>query len=407
MRDSAKLAFTSLIWTEEQKSGDIYNSMLWTSGRTIYSVAIIFLAVAEATTASNSTKQSLTFTTTTVAVSTMALAIVMVLALLGNTLVCFAFYHSTNLRCVTNVFIVSLAITDILVASVSIPIWLVIQNSECINNWSTCDPILMAFWKCLDILFSTASIMNLCAISCDRYIAITSPLRYSQIITKTRAIIALICLWLYSTFIATINLHGGIYYPTLVFVVSFLLPLSVMIYSYSRIFLAALHQARRIQPMRQAFYFKREIKAAKTLAIVMGAFIVCWTPFFVMNILVQFVTFYAPPIVTLAIKLLHYGNSALNPVIYSSSNRDFRHKILRVLPCKCGQLHSNLGDAVVQFWTASFRTTFGVSTTFRNESAIERSNSVDGEITSTRGHTKDENSVDAPYGTKVMRLCSL
>ena len=184
--------------------------------------------------------------------------------------------------------------------------------------------------------------------------------------------------------------------------------LSVMIYSYSRIFLAALRQARRIQPMRQAFYFKREIKATKTLAIVMGAFIVCWTPFFVMNILVRFIrSFYVPPIVTLAIKLLHYGNSALNPVIYSSSNRDFRHKILRVLPCKCGQLHSNLGDAVVQFWSASFRTTLGVSTTFRNESVIERCNSVDGEITSTRGHTKNENSVDAPNATTVMRLCSL
>ena len=382
--------------------------MLWASGRTIHLVAIIFFAVAGATTASNSTKHSLTFTTTTVAVSTMALAIVMVLALLGNTLVCFAFYHSTNLRCVTNIFIVSLALTDILVASVSIPIWLVIQNTECINNWLACDPILMAFWKCLDILFSTASITNLCAISCDRYIAITSPLRYSQIITKTRSIIALICLWLYSTFIATINLDRGIYYPILVFVVSFLLPLSVMIYSYSRIFLAALRQARRIQPMRQAFYFKREIKAAKTLAIVMGAFIVCWTPFFVMNILVQFIKFYVPPVVTLAIKLLHYGNSALNPVIYSSSNRDFRHKILRVLPCKCGQRHSNLGDAVVQFWTASFRTNFGVSTTFRNESAIERSNSVgDKEITCTRVHTKDENSVDAPHATTVMRLNSL
>lgn len=381
--------------------------MLWTRGRTIYSVAIIFLAVAEIATASNSTKYSVAFTSTTVAVSTMAFAVVTVLALLGNTLVCFAFYHSTNLRCVTNIFIVSLAITDILVASVSIPIWLVIQNTECINAWLACDPILMKFWRCLDILFSTASIMNLCAISCDRYIAITSPLRYSQIITKTRAIIALICLWLYSTFIATINLHGGSYYPALVFVVSFLLPLAVMIYSYSRIFLAALRQARRIQPMRQAFYFKREIKAAKTLAIVMGAFIVCWTPFFVMNILVQFIRFDVPPIVTVAIKLLHYGNSALNPVIYSSSNRDFRHKILRVLPCKCGQRHSNLGDAVVQFWAASFRTTFGVSSTFRNESAIERSNSVDGEFTSTRGHKKDENSFNASTGTTAMRLSSL
>ena len=382
--------------------------MLWTSGWTISSVAIIFLVVAsaEAATASNSTKHSVAaFTSTTVAVSTMALAVVMVLALLGNTLVCFAFYHSTNLRCVTNIFIVSLAITDILVASVSIPIWLVIQNTECINNSLACDRILLAFWRCLDILFSTASIMNLCAISCDRYIAITSPLRYSQIITKTRAIIALICLWLYSTFIATINLHRGSYYPVLVFVVSFLLPLAVMIYSYSRIFLAALRQARRIQPMRQAFYFKREIKAAKTLAIVMGAFIVCWTPFFVMNILVQFITFDVPPTVTVAIKLLHYGNSALNPVIYSSSNRDFRYKILRVLPCKWGQLHSNLGDAVVQFWTSSFRTTVGVSSAFRN--AIERSNSVAGEITSSRGHNKDENSFNASNATTAMRLSSL
>ncbi|XP_078380517.1 histamine H2 receptor-like [Oculina patagonica] len=369
---------------------------MWWINRCKILITLLFLAVAEAAAASNLTQNTVAFSSTTVTVSTVALAVVMVLALLGNTLVCFAFYHSTNLRCVTNIFIVSLAMTDILVASVSIPIWLVIQNTECINTWKACDPILMAFWKCLDILFSTASIMNLCAISCDRYIAITSPLRYSQIITKTRALIVLICLWFYSITIAAINLDGGVYYPVLVFVVSFLLPLSVMIYSYSRIFLAALRQARRIQPMRQAFYFKREIKAAKTLAIVMGAFIVCWTPFFVMNILVQFIRFYVPPIATLAIKMLHYGNSALNPVIYSSSNRDFRHKILRVLPCKCGQLNSNLGDAVVQFWTTSFRSTFGVSSTFRNESVTEgNNNGIDGEITSTRGHTKDENSFDA------------
>ena len=163
-----------------------------------------------------------------------------------------------------------------------------------------------------------------------------------------------------------------------------------MVYSYSRIFLAALRQARRIQPLRQAFYFKREIKAAKTLAIVMGAFIVCWAPFFIVNILVTFLKFYVPLVATFAIKLLHYGNSALNPVIYSSSNRDFRHKILRVLPCKCGQIQSNLSEAVVQFWSTSFRSTFGASSTFRNESAMERNNNIDDEITS-RTKTKVEN----------------
>lgn len=361
--------------------------MYWTNRGWNLKLALLFFTTVQVT-ANNST--SVSSNSPIVTASTVALAVVAVFALLGNTLVCFAFYHSTNLRCVTNIFIVSLAITDILVASVSIPIWLVIQNTDCIKTMQACDPILISFWRCLDILFSTASIMNLCAISCDRYIAITSPLRYSQILTKTRAIIALIGLWSYSATIAAINIHGGIYYPVLVFVVSFLLPLSIMVYSYSRIFLAALRQARRIQPLRQAFYFKREIKAAKTLAIVMGAFIVCWAPFFIMNILVTFLKFYVPLVATFAIKLLHYGNSALNPVIYSSSNRDFRHKILRVLPCKCGQIQSNLSEAVVQFWSTSFRSTFGASSTFRNESAMERNNNIDDEITS-RTKTKVEN----------------
>ena len=371
---------------------------------------LCFLAMSEAA-ATNSTNKTMAFTSTTVAVSTTALVLVMVLALSGNTLVCVAFYRSTNLRCVTNVFIVSLAVTDILVAVVSIPIWLVIQNTECINNRLACNPILLTFWRCLDILFSTASIMNLCAISCDRNIAITSPLRYSQILTKNRAIIALILLWSYSITIAAINLDGGLYYPVLVFVVSFLLPLSVMIYSYSRIFLAAIRQVRRIQPIRQAFYFKREIKAAKTLAMVMGAFIVCWTPFFVINIIVRFSRgFSIEPIVTIVIKCLHYGNSALNPVIYSSTNRDFRNKILRVLPWKCGRFQSNIGDAVVNFWTSSFRSTLGLSSTAypTNSSVTEANNNqAHDEISSTKWrisvvNKKDEQSTSVDCHPNVI-----
>lgn len=342
------------------------------------STLILFFCVFKDARAANSTQKPIPvqFSNTDVIASTIALVIVIVLALLGNTLVCFAFYRSTNLRCVTNVFIVSLAVTDILVASVSIPIWLIIQNTDCINNTITCPSVLLTLWRCLDILFSTASIMNLCAISFDRYVAITSPLRYSQIITKNRAIVVLVCLWSYSVIIATINLEGGRYYPVLVFVVSFLLPLSGMIFSYSRIFLAALRQVRRVQPIRQVFYFKREIKAAKTLALVMGAFIACWTPFFVINIIVPFSPgVQIKPIVTLLIKFLHYGNSALNPVIYSSTNRDFRNKILSVLPWKSGHFQSNIGNAVVNLWSSSFQSTFGQSSVaFQTESVTEANN---------------------------------
>ena len=338
----------------------------------VITILVLFFVIGEAS-PTNVTTRAVSFTSTSVIGSTVTLALVMALALLGNTLVCVAFYRSTNLHSVTNVFIVSLAITDILVAVVSIPIWLVIQNTECINNATACDSVLMTFWRCLDILFSTASIMNLCAISCDRYIAITSPLRYAQIITKTRSAIVLIFLWAYSIVTSSISLAGGVYYPILVFVVSFLLPLTVMFYSYLRIFLAALRQLRRIQPIRQAFYYKREIKAAKTLAMVMGIFIVCWTPFFVTNILV---TFYkglpVHPIITLAIKLLHYSNSALNPIIYSSTNRDFRNKILRVLPWRCGSFHSYLGEAVINYWASNFRANTGIgSMAYANDSITD------------------------------------
>ena len=174
-----------------------------------------------------------------------------------------------------------------------------------------------------------------------------------------------------------------------------------MIYSYSRIFLAAVHQVRRIQPIRQAFYFKREIKAAKTLALVMGAFIVCWTPFFVINIVVRFSQgFYVKPIVTLAIKWLHYGNSALNPVIYSSTNRDFRNKIVRVLPCKCGSFHSNIGDAVVNFWTSSFRSTLGRSSSvYPNDSVSEQNNNRAQDETSAWEHPSAHKKVE--HGSSV------
>lgn len=79
---------------------------------------------------------------------------------------------------------------------------------------------------------------------------------------------------------------------------------------------------------------KRERKAAKTLAIITGAFVACWLPFFVLAILVPTCDCEVSPVLTSFSLWLGYFNSTLNPVIYTVFSPEFRHAFQRLL---CGR----------------------------------------------------------------------
>lgn len=83
--------------------------------------------------------------------------------------------------------------------------------------------------------------------------------------------------------------------------------------------------------------FRMETKAAKTLGIIVGCFILCWFPFFTMYLVTAFCEHCIPPLVFSTIFWLGYCNSALNPFIYAMFSREFRgafKKILCRLFCK-------------------------------------------------------------------------
>ena len=240
--------------------------------------------------------------------------------IVGNLLVCVSFYMVEELHTLCNYFVVSLGVADILVALLAMPFWCALQITR--NQW-TLGPTLRAFWDCIDILCGTASIMNLTAVSIDRHYAITMPFGYPNIMSSKRALLMIAAAWVYAALVSSLRLfdwNNRSAYMHFVVCASFLLPLVIMLVMYLRIYAVARKQVERIGRS-----FATDIKATKTIAVVVGAFVICWTPFFVVIIGFSVTpSFGVPGSALKLIKWLTYMNSCLNPVIYTCLNRTYR-----------------------------------------------------------------------------------
>lgn len=249
----------------------------------------------------------------------MFVGLLIFLTILGNSLVCVSFSMFPELRTICNYFVVSLSASDILVALVAMPFWCALQITD--NRWNF-GPELKLFWDCMDILCGTASIMNLMAVSIDRHFAITMPFYYESIMSSKKAIVIIFFVWVYAAVISGLRLvrWPGNEYMDIVAFGSFFCPLAIMIVMYIRIYLVARQQVRRI-----GRNYTTDVKAAKTIAVVIGVFVACWSPFFVIVMGFAHLPGFKVSMVTLnVVKWLEYLNSCLNPIIYTCLNRGYR-----------------------------------------------------------------------------------
>ncbi len=189
-----------------------------------------------------------------------AASFVIAATILGNILVIVAVVTEKRLRKVGNSFIVSLAVSDLLVGLVVTPVALLYHLSE---KW-TFGLVFCDIWVSLDVICCTASIVNLCVISFDRYNAITRPLRYALKRTPKRALSMIILVWTYSILIAVPPLIGwrehrpleihhcavskNVGYTIFSTVGAFYTPLIVMLVMYAKIFYATVKRKRNWVP---------------------------------------------------------------------------------------------------------------------------------------------------------------
>ncbi|TRY76425.1 hypothetical protein TCAL_13334, partial [Tigriopus californicus] len=186
---------------------------------------------------------------------------------IGNFLIILSVLYTPKLRTVTNCFILSLGVADFLVGVTVLPPAILITHYDgvWVLGWILCD-----VWISLDILLCTASILSLCAISIDRFLAISRPISYSKMRrSKTLAVKIISGVWLLSLLITCPPILGwsdsgrhGLdetecrYNENAGYVIyssigSFYAPMLVILYTYARI----VHVVRtRNQEFKESMY---------------------------------------------------------------------------------------------------------------------------------------------------------
>ncbi|KAL2094472.1 hypothetical protein ACEWY4_009191 [Coilia grayii] len=269
-----------------------------------------------------------------------------------NLLVVIAVSHFKQLHTPTNLLLLSLAVADLLVGFLVMPVEGMRLIERC---WYFGDTFCYIFPLILFVVIS-ASLGNLVFISVDRYIAVSNALNYYSYITLNKAVLCIFFSWfgsfVYSVLILSNHLlqpepHRTCHGECLLVInfswiiadlfVSFTVPCSIVICLYLKIFSMAKHQTLAINSVRNPGMTTNENvkirksvnKAARTLGILVAVYLLCWIPYYV-SILANGSISSSSFIVTF-LSWTMYMNSCMNPLIYALFYPWFRVSIKHIL----------------------------------------------------------------------------
>ncbi|CAL8289415.1 unnamed protein product [Lota lota] len=189
--------------------------------------------------------------------------LIALIAVIGNFLVCLAVSRNRRLRTVTNYFLVSLSVADILVGLVAIPCAVLTDLGRPHHDLPLCLVLLSIL-----MVLTQSSILSMLAVAVERYVAILRPFHYQRIMSPRNARLALLLTWSLALLSGSVPLmdwqsqnHDSAYclftcVVDMTFMVYFnffgclLLPLLFMFIIYAHIFYTMRHQLRRIAVAR-------------------------------------------------------------------------------------------------------------------------------------------------------------
>ncbi|XP_020602863.1 alpha-2A adrenergic receptor-like [Orbicella faveolata] len=285
-------------------------------------------------------------------------------AVAGNGLLIYVIYLNHNLHSLRNAFVASLAVADLMLACTDI----VYQALEkVVINFQPPHPSICYIILLSGVLFGSASVFNLTAMTLVRYISIRHPLHFNRYVTAHRSAAIVLVVWLTAFCLAfppliwrpesvvcsttkpsDEHIINEAIYMSAEWLFWFFIPLMLISFSYYRIYLIARGQARQIAALEVSTDFEgpttktrgrasslREKKAGRMVAILIGFWILCWMPFFTVLTISKFKSRVPSSVMRLFLCLM-FANSAINPIVLTRYNRELKVAIKKLL---CGRKH--------------------------------------------------------------------
>ncbi|XP_051897292.1 melanopsin-A [Pristis pectinata] len=323
--------------------------------------------------------------------------------MVGNFLVIYAFCRSKTLRSPSNTFIINLAISDFLMSITQAPIFFTTSlHKRWIFGEKGCE--MYAF---CGALFGITSMITLVVIAMDRYFVITRPLASIGILSKKRAVLILLGVWLYSltwslppffgwsayvpeglmtsctwdymTFTPSVRA-----YTMLLFCFVFFIPLGIIIYCYIFIFRAILSTNRDVEKIggnthkesrRKYHRIKNEWKMAKIALIVILLYVLSWSPYSIVA-LTAFAGYASilTPYMNSVPAVIAKASAIHNPIIYAITHPKYRMAIAKYIPFLGRLLHLSHKDyKIAGSYFSTRRSTMTSQTSNSNDNARSKS----------------------------------
>lgn len=206
-------------------------------------------------------------------------------------------------------------------------------------------------------ILTSASVGNMVLISIDRYVSICYPLSYPNKVTRGRVKVCVCVCWALSVFYNGVilrdflknpDLYNSCYGQCIVVIdstagavdvmLTFLCPVAIIVVLYMRVFVVAMSQARAmrchvaavsVQGSVTVRVKKSEIKAARTLGIIVSVFVLCFCPYFYLSLAGEDLS--SSVVFSVFGVWLLYFNSCLNPLVYAFFYPWFRRAMKIIL----------------------------------------------------------------------------
>ena len=315
----------------------------------------------------NHSHQSNILTKVTVTASTRETALVVVescifillniATLVGNSLVCLAFYRNPSLRTVTNYFVLSLSLTDLSMAILVMPSSAALTISTNVNRHElSCLLTYVCAW-----ILAGVSMLTVMLLAINRYFRVVRPALYRSIFSKKRSMVMVVCVWVVTIALDTVvgfaltkqplkvttiesvfscnqffQKAGSFKLYIIISIIYIVIPSLTIVACYIKIYQTIRQHNTAAAPSLQgghSSYGVEEAKITRMLTVLVVGFYFSWLPPVISNILLS--------LDLLRETTLKYWNfihtfpffasSVINFVVYGTMSQSFRNEFLKIL----------------------------------------------------------------------------